>query len=29
MPMLTTPARSHMTPHKAPNAIGTAYWTIR
>ena len=24
MPMLTTPDRSHMTPHRAANAIGTA-----
>ncbi len=24
MPMLTTPDRSHMTPHSAANAIGTA-----
>ncbi len=29
MPMLVTPERSHMTPHSAPKAIGTAYATIR
>ena len=29
IPMLVTPDRSHITPHNAPKAIGTAYWTIR
>ena len=26
MPMLTTPLRSHITPHSAPRAIGVASW---
>ena len=28
MPMLTTPARSHITPHNAAKAIGVAAWRI-
>ncbi len=29
IPMLVTPERSHIKPHKAPKQIGTAYWTMR
>ena len=29
MPMLTTPERSHISPHRAAKPIGTAYCTIR
>ena len=28
MPMLTTPDRSHMTPHNAAKPIGTAAWIV-
>jgi hypothetical protein len=28
MPMLTTPLRSHITPHSAPRAIGVASWSV-